>query len=115
MSEQLDETLGELMIDFTDAAASTAPASCQVFGLQPPPTSARCATITSTDGVTSTYRLAYELSGPDQRPRSLPTSPSCAVVPDTTVQDDTIGYRAARPLGPGGMHGHTEVLGIDAP
>lgn len=93
VSEQLDEAMGELMIDFTDAPASSSPATCQVFGLQPHTDQyAVAATITNTDGVVSTYRLAYELFGPDGASLGTDFSVVAVVAPGTTVRDDTLGY-----------------------
>lgn len=93
VSEQLDEAMGELMIDFTDAPASTAPATCEVFGIQPHTDQyAVAATITNTDGAVSTYRLAYELFGPDGASLGTDFSIVSAVEPGTTVRDDTLGY-----------------------
>ncbi len=93
VSQQLDEAMGELMIDFTDAPASSAPATCQVFGIQPHTDQyAVAATITNTDGVVSTYRLAYELFGPDGASLGTDFSVVAGVAPGTTVRDDTLGY-----------------------
>lgn len=93
VSEQLDEAMGELMIDFTDAPVSSAPATCQVFGIQPHTDQyAVAATITNTDGVVSTYRLAYELFGPDGASLGTDFSVVAGVAPGTTVRDDTLGY-----------------------
>lgn len=93
VSEQLDEAMGELMIDFTDAPASSAPATCQVFGIQPHTDQyAVAATITNTDGVLSTYRLDYELFGPDGASLGTDFSVVAGVAPGTTVRDDTLGY-----------------------
>lgn len=91
--EQLDEAMGELMIDFTDAPASSASATCQVFGIQPHTDQyAVAATVTNTDGVVSTYRLAYELFGPEGESLGTDFSVVSAVAPGTTVRDDTLGY-----------------------
>jgi len=91
--EQLNEAMGELLIDFTGAAPSAAPATCQVFGLQPHTDQyAVAATVTNTDGVLSTYRLSYELTGPDDASIGIDFSVVSAVAPGTTVRDDTLGY-----------------------
>ena len=93
VSEQLDEAMGELMIDFTGAPASASPATCQVFGIQPHTDQyAVAATITNADGVTSTYRLTYELFGPDGASLGTDFSIVSVVEPGTTVRDDTLGY-----------------------
>lgn len=93
VSEQLDEAMGELMIDFADAPASASPATCEVFGIQPRTDQyAVAATITNTDGVTSTYRLSYELFGPDGASLGTDFTIVSAVEPGTTVRDDTLGY-----------------------
>ena len=74
-------------------AASTAPATCQVFGLQPRTDQyAVAATVTNTNGVASTYRLTYELFGPDGASLGTDFSVVSAVAPRTTVRDDAIGY-----------------------
>lgn len=93
VSQQLNEAMGELLIDFTDATASSAPATCQVFGIQPHTDQyAVAATITNTDGAVSTYRLTYELSGPDGAPLGTDFTIVSVVAPGTTVRDDTLGY-----------------------
>lgn len=93
VTEQLDEAMRELLIDFTGAAASTAPATCQVYGIQPHTDQyAVAATVTNTDGAASTYRLTYELSAPDGTSLGTDFSVVSAVAPGTTVRDDTLGY-----------------------
>lgn len=93
ISEQLDEAMGELLVDFSGASPSSAPATCLVFGIQPHTDQyAVAATITNTDGEVSTYRVDYELLGPDGASLGTDFSVVSAVAPGTTVRDDTMGF-----------------------
>lgn len=85
------EFISELGLDFTDGVAPTGPVSCEVTGLQSDGDYSVDALVTNESGVTSHYRVEYDLFGPNQTYISSDFGIVSNVSDGESVRDFTLG------------------------
>ncbi len=87
------EFITELGLDFSDGVPATGPVSCEVTGIQDDGSDdyAVDALVTNASGVTSHYRVEYDLFGPGQDYIGSDYGIVSNLAPDESVRDFTVG------------------------